>query len=99
MGQVKYAVYDETATPPRIRCVTGGDVIAQAGPSFVHLQDTPASAWEVQHNLGSKLLDVKTFLTTGEEVVGDPDWTGATVNRLSIKFARDLTGTAVIRSL
>jgi hypothetical protein len=99
MVQVKYVVYDDTTNPPHVRCVTNGDSLSPAGLSFVHLQDVPADTWSVQHNLGSRLLDVKIFLTSGEEVTGDPDWTGATVNQLSIKFARSLSGTAVIRSL
>jgi hypothetical protein len=83
----------------RFRRVTEGDAVSQLRPAHVHVQAVPNSVWHVQHNLGTKLLSVKTFLSSGEEIAGDPDWPAATVNQIDINFSGSLSGQAVVRSL
>jgi hypothetical protein len=92
-------VYDNTVTPAKIRRIAVGDTLSSKGAVYTHTQTVPALAWSIQHNLGIKTLDIKTFLPTGEEIIGDPDWLAATDNHITINFSSALMGKAFIRPL
>lgn len=92
-------LYDNTQSPPRMRAAVPGDV---ADPTFlgvVHPQPVPALVWSVQHNLGTRRLDVTTFDESGLMIFGEPRWSSATDNQLFVDFCRPVSGTAVVRPL
>jgi hypothetical protein len=66
---------------------------------YRHTQATAAAVWNVQHNLGTKPVSVWTFDAAGNQVFGDPDYAGATLNLLQVFFAMPLTGVAFIHTL
>jgi hypothetical protein len=94
---INTVVYDTDATG--FRSATSADVISSTGLSYEHTQATPATAWVVQHNLNTLFLDIRTFRSTGEEMFGDPNWAGATVNQITINFSNALAGVAKVRPL
>jgi hypothetical protein len=67
--------------------------------TYIHNQSSPSSNWSVQHNLGTKFLLINIFLSTGECVIGEPDWISATVNQISIAFSSALAGRAIVKPL
>jgi hypothetical protein len=97
MALVDLLVYDGAATPPVIRPPESSDVVAPFANSYEHNQVISSYTWYIQHNLGSKQLDIKIFLSNGQEVVGDPDWANATNNLISVRFSRGLVGKAYVR--
>ena len=96
---MRLMVLDETQYPSKIRAAVPGDVADPAALGVVHPQPVASAAWSVQHNLGTRRLDVKIFDASGEEVIAGPRWSEATDNHIFIDFSRAMAGTAIIRPL
>ena len=96
---MRLMVLDETQYPSKIRAAVPGDVADPAALGVVHPQPTASAVWSVQHNLGTRRLDVTTFDEAGRLMIGGPRWSEATDNRLYIDFSRAVAGTAIIRPL
>jgi hypothetical protein len=66
---------------------------------YTHNQATAATAWNIQHNLGSKPVLVNTFNSLGEQIIGEPDFINSTLNQLIVYFSSALAGKAYINTL
>jgi hypothetical protein len=64
-----------------------------------HLQNTPAAVWQVQHNLNQKPVAIWTFDSAGEQIFGEPDYAGATLQYIEIHFCVAVSGMAFAATL
>lgn len=62
------------------------------GGAYLHIQDTPASVWVIDHNLGHA---VHTTLIDDNGIVMHADVTHGTVNQTTVSFANPKTGSVV----
>jgi hypothetical protein len=76
-----------------------GDTIEGLGSSTKHIQSILTNVWTAVHNLGQKEVLVETFDNAGREIIGAPDYAGATLNSIIIEFSSPVIGTAYIRKL
>jgi hypothetical protein len=66
---------------------------------YRHIQSTPATSWNIQHNLGSKPLALFVFDAAGDQIYGEPDFSASTLNQLSVYFSVPIAGTAFVHTL
>ena len=66
---------------------------------YEHIQASPANVWVLNHDLGSKLVEVVIFTAAGVRVYADPDYASASSNSIAVQFSEPLAGRAFVRSL
>lgn len=81
-------IYEFRTPPPR------WDLIGpETGGRFE--QTYTGSVWTIAHNLGQKYVSVQCVDSTGNLIIGDPDYD--TINVTIMTFSQSVTGTAVVR--
>ena len=70
-----------------------------AGAVFLHTQDVPANIWALNHDLGTKFVEVIIFGASGVRIYAQPDYAGAGANSIAVSFDAPLAGRAYVRSL
>ena len=65
-------------------------------PTFTHNQTTASDVWNIQHNLGSRAVNMFVVDTDGDQIIGQQDAQASTINLLVLRFSEPLTGTAYL---
>jgi hypothetical protein len=72
------------------------DSLKAAGKRYEHTQSTPATTWNIQHNLNVKPVTIIIYDTSGNEMVAFHDWSASTMNLAVVRFPEPVAGSALI---
>jgi hypothetical protein len=66
---------------------------------YRHIQATNSVIWSIQHNLGSKPVSIFAFDSSGNSVIGEPDYVNSTINQINLVFSLPISGMAYVHTL
>jgi hypothetical protein len=72
----------------------GGGGAGGAPTVYTHTQPTPASVWNIQHNIGARPVSLVTLDGNGDRVMGEEDWPASTLNLMVVRFGQPVAGVA-----
>ena len=75
------------------------DLIASKHVVYTHVQAAAAETWNIQHNLGVKILYVQVVDDTGCYAACEVDYLASTNNLLVLRFGIPAAGTATVKAI